>query len=222
MNPFPADSYLSLFTRSACLSNPSSPCAHSPPATLSTFIFPFPFPCAPSTHNPISLQSFWLHLTLTSPSTFSVTSTTPTPGSSPALCGAPSAPAGQPVSSRAKRLRSLPSPSFLPSASAAAASSSQPEPELRRGLLRRPRTSASSVPASAAGSGAGPASGPTPAASEFHRTASRSPGRPTHASGPQIHRQLRRLLLGLKAIQRTKLRDQPLPGLARLLGLVKQ
>lgn len=44
--------------------------------------------------------------------------------------------------------------------------------------------------------------------------------RPQHAfAGPQVHRQLCRLLLSLTALQRAQLWDQPLSSLARLLGL---
>lgn len=156
---------------------------------------------------------------------FYPTSTAPPPGSGPALRHAPHAPAGQPVSSRVKGLRPLPSPSFLPPASAAAAATPQPESELQWCLLRGPGTStytsSSSIPATASDPGAGAASGTTPAASKHRRTAPRPTGGPAHASGPQIHRQLRRLLLSLSAVQWTELRDQPLPGLAWLLGLVR-
>lgn len=139
------------------------------------------------------------------------------PESSPSLRCAPSTRAGQPVS--AKRLRPLPPSSFLPTASAATASTSQPEPQLRRGLLRGPGAPAG--PATAAAAGASPASSPTPAASRLQRAAPGPAGRPANAPGPQVHRQLRRLLLGLSAVQRTELRDEPLPGLARFLGLTR-
>lgn len=218
MSPFQTDSYQSLLTPTCPLWNLSALCAHFPPATLfppslplisfllplCTFLWP-PFACSTTPRRLPFVH--YLHLLL--------------PGPGPALCCAPTAPAGQPVSSRAKRLRPLSSPSYLSPASAATASTSQSEPELWWGLLRGPGTSASAISATAAGPGAGPASGSAPAATELHRTTQRPTGRPAHASGSQIYWQLRRLLLGLSAIQWTELRDQPLPGLAWLLGLVR-
>ena len=69
-----------------------------------------------------------------------------------------------------------------------------------------------------------------PAVSEFHeklrRVLLRGPGPPPpsrqrvhHAPGAQVHRQLRRLLLGRPTLQRTELWNEPLPGLPRLLGV---
>lgn len=43
-----------------------------------------------------------------------------------------------------------------------------------------------------------------------------------HAPGPQVHRQLCRLLLRCPSLQWTELWNEPLPGLARLLGVRSQ
>ena len=205
MSPFPSDSYLSLFTHTCLPFKPflsmwSLSTCHSPLLSISPLLSPLFSPCSHYSHfhdSPFSPAASHPHLPI-----FRHFHHSPHSGSSPALRRAPTAPAGQPVS-HAKRLRTLPPPSFLPSASATTASASQPEPELWWGLLRGPGPSTSSIPAAATGPGSGPVSGPTPAAPEHRGTAPRPTGRPAYAPGPQIHRQLRRLLLGLSAIQRT-------------------